>query len=291
VDRLNQLNIELAERQSRLKHLDKETQDLQADISELQKTVEDVKATLADYATKLKDLQTRLHSLQYFYDQKHKMIMAAIGDKKGPIDELIREYDHEIEHMQGRLEELGESLAKATEESHRSDAVQNTKQNDYNEAKAYTQDVKGKLDDMDALRTSITKADDATDVASMYFEVLEFHNVLAKTEIVSQHELASDLKQKLGELEAAKEHARVRSAAMNNLQTEYNSQQTKLQNKISGRRQALLTAIQAMFPVPAAAPATGGSAPATSTGGTPGTSTPPSSGGSPSAGSSTSAKK
>jgi len=146
---------------------------------------------------------------------------------------------------------------------------------------------------MDSLRTAITKADDATDVASMYFEVLEFHNVLSKTEIVSQHELALDLKQKLGELEAAKEHARMKSAAMNNLQTEYTTQQTKLQNKISGRRQGLLASIQALYPVPAAAPAaSAAAAPATSATGTPttGMAAPASSTGS-STGSSTSAKK
>jgi DNA repair exonuclease SbcCD ATPase subunit len=268
-ERLNQLKIELDQQKARLEHLGKEKDDLQSDIDELEKTVADVKTTLTDYAAKFKDLETRLHSLQYFYEQKHKMIMAAIGEKKGPIDELIREFDYELERMQERLAELGENLAEATEESHKADGVQAAKQAEYDIVKGYTQDTLNKLNDMDSLRTAITQADDATDVASMYFEVLEFHSVLSGTNIISQHQLALELKQRLGELEAAKEHARAKSAAMNNLQTEYKAHQATLKAKRDGRRQALLAAVQALFPVPAAhaAAATSGSAaPASNTG-------------------------
>ena len=256
MERLKQLNIELTQEQARQTHIGQQVTNLQADITDLTKTVAEVKATLTDYAGQIKDLESRLHSQQYFYDQKSKMIMAAIGDKKGPIDELITEFDHEIGAMQTRLAELNDRVISAQQESQRAAAEQNEKQAEYDHAKAYTSDVLAKLSDLDTLRASITTADDATDVASMYFLVLEFQNTLDSTEIISQHRLALDLRHKLGELEEAKERARVKSAALNGLQTEATALQATLDGKRAGRRATLLAEVQALFPVqPATSPA------------------------------------
>lgn len=250
-ERLAQLNIELDQHMSRINHLTKQKDELQADINDLTQTVAEVKSTLSDYGSQIKTLETTLQGLQYFYDQKQKMVMAAIGDKKGPIDDLIREFDYETAGMKERLAELTDALAKATQESNQAGSTQTAKQAEYDKVKGYMTAVTANLTDLGTLRSSITQADSSTDIASMYFEVLEFQHELSDTGLISQHQLALELKQKLGELELAKEQARAKSAEMGRLQTEQTAQQTAVTNRISGRRQQLLTSIQTMFPPPA----------------------------------------
>jgi len=250
-DRLAQLNIELKEHESRIDHLTKQKDDLQADITDLTKTVGDVKTALADYGSKIKDLETHLHSMRMFYEQKHKMVMAAIGEKKDPIDDMIRDFGYETDAMQRRVEELALRLEEATREAAKATQHQVVKQAEYDAVKGYTDRITSQLTDMDNLRTSINQADTSTDVATMYFDVLEFHDVLEKTHLMSQHELALELRNKLGELELAKEHARMRNAEASKLDTEEQKEQATLGNRVAGRRQSLLTEIQTKFPVPA----------------------------------------
>jgi chromosome segregation ATPase len=248
-ERLKQLQIDLGQQQSRRDHIAKELDELQADITDLQNTVNEVHTTLTDYGNGLKGMQTDLHSLQYFYEQKAKMVAAAIGDKKDPIDDAIQSFDRETEKMEDHLSELGRRRDAAQDEFAKADAIQADRQADYDAAKNYKQDTEARLTDLKALRTSITTADDATDVATMYFLTLEFKEVLKDTRLVSQHQLAHDLKEKLSLLEAAKEEARNKKSAWNELQTTYDAHNATLQTRVAGRRANLLAAIQAMYPV------------------------------------------
>jgi hypothetical protein len=266
-ERLKQLQIELDQHNTHIEHLSKQRDALQTDITDLSTTVAEVKTTVTNYAGALQDLNSRFQALQYFYEQKSKMILAAIGDKKGPIDDLIREFDHELDRMSERLRELGEKKDAAQQESDEAANTQTALQAEYDAVNQYQANTTAKLTDLEGLRGQITAADDDTDVASMYLLVLEFHGELRDTQIISQHQLALDLRQKLSDLETAKEHARARAAALNTLQAEYAAHKATLQAKWSGRRAQLLAAVQAMFPPPAAPPATG------STGGS-GTPTP-----------------
>jgi vacuolar-type H+-ATPase subunit I/STV1 len=271
-ERLKELTIELNEHNARILHLTNQSTALLADITDLSTTVAEVKTTISAYGAALQDLEARLHALQYFYEQKNKMILAAIGDKQGPIDELIREYDYELDRMRDRLRELGEKQEAAQQESQEATAAQNTLQAEYTAVNQYQTNTTAKLTDMETLRAEITQADDNTDVASMYFLVLQFHGRLRETQVITQHQLALDLRHKLGELEAAKELARAKSAALSTVQTQYNAHQTALQTKQSGRRANLLAAVQALFPAPA---------PATTASGTAGSATPSPAGSSP----------
>ena len=279
-ERLKQLQTELDQHTTRIDHLSKQRSALQNDINDLSTTVQQVKTTVTNFGAGLKDLHTRLQALEYFYHQKSKMILAAIGDKKAPIDDLVRLYDEEIGRMQDRLRELDERQSAAQEESNEAARVQNARQKEYDTVNNYQQDVTNKLTEMEALRVDITQADDITDVATMYFLVLEFHARLRETQIISQHQLSMDLRQKLGELEAAKEHARTKSAALSAVQGEYAAYKTDLDNKRAGRRTKLLAEVEAMFPVPtesgtaSAATPTPASGTGSSTPATPGPATP-----------------
>ena len=248
-ERLKQLQIELSQQQSRRDHIAKELDELQADITDLQNTVNEVQTTLTDYGNGIKGMQTELHSLQYFYEQKTKMVAAAIGEKKDPIDDAIQTFDRDTDRMEDHLEELGRRRDAAHTEFLKADAIQVDREAEYDAVKNYKQDTDAKLNDLKALRTAITQADDATDVATMYFLILEFKEVLEHTRLVSQHQLAHDLKEKLSLLEAAKEEARTKKSAWNELQTNYDAHKKTLDQRESGRRTNLLAAIQAMYPV------------------------------------------
>lgn len=260
VERLSQLKIELTHQQAKQNHIGQQVTDLTTDITDLTTSVSDMRNILTSYGGQVKDLENRLHSFEYFYHQKKTMVMAAIGDKKGPIDKLIGEFDEDLAAMQTALDELSERVNAAQQDSQRATAAQAEKQKEYDAVKAYKDDIATQLTNLETLRTAITTADDATDIASMYFLVLQSQDLLHSTEIISQHQLAVDLRHRLGELEAAKEHARLKSAALSGLQAEYASQQAALATKQAGRQQQLLAAIQALYPVqaqPAAAAAAG----------------------------------
>lgn len=263
VERLHELKIELTHQQTKQTHITEQVTDLQNDINDLTNSVSDMKNILTAYGGQVKDLENRFHILEHFYHQKKTMVMAAIGDKKGPIDKLIFEFDEGLGEMKAAIDELAEKVKVAQLESDRAVALQTEKQKEYDAVKAYKDDIAAQLTNLESLRTMITAADDATDAASMYFLVLEFEELLKCTEIISQNCLALDLRHRLGELEAAKENARLKSAALSTLQAELASQQAALDAKQAGRRPQLLAAIQALYPVqaqPAPAPAAAGAA-------------------------------
>jgi septal ring factor EnvC (AmiA/AmiB activator) len=272
-ERLKQLQTELDQHNDRINRLTTQRDALNNDIKDLSTSVAAVKTTVTNYGTALADLESRLHALQYFYEQKSKMVLAAIGDKKGPIDDLIRDFDHEIERMQDKLNQLGERQEEAQEESDEAARDQKARQDKYDRANNYQTLTTGKLTDMEGLRGDITKADDNSDVASMYLLVLEFHGELRETHVISQHQLSLELRQALAELEAAKEHARAKAAALSAVQAEYSAHQKALDDKRTSRRAKLLAAVQAMFPAPPASSTSGSSSSAASGGAASSTST------------------
>jgi chromosome segregation ATPase len=250
-ERLKQLQAELNQHNSHIDHLSKQRDVLQTDISGLSTTVEQVKTTVTNYGTGLKDLHNRLQALEYFYHQKSKMVLAAIGERKSLIDDLIRGYDDELARMDDRLHELDERQKAALAESTHVANVNDERQHEYDLATDLQQDLTTKLTEMEALRADITTADDTTDAASMYFLTLEFHSRMRNTKILSQHELSLELRQKLGELEAAKERARAKTAALSTAQAEYMAYKAELDAKRADRRANLLAEIKTLFPVPA----------------------------------------
>jgi chromosome segregation ATPase len=249
-ERLIQLQAELTQHNSRIDHLSKQRDVLQTDISGLVTTVEQVTTTVTNYGAGLKDLHNRFQALEYFYHQKNKMVLAAIGERKALIDDLIRAYDDEIARMSDHLHELNGRQNAAQAESTHAASVLDERQDEYDISTDVQQDVTNKLLELEGLRANITKADDTTDAASMYFLTLEFHAKVRETKILSQHEVSLELRQKLGELEAAKEHARSRTAALGTVQAEYTAYKAKVDAKISDRRKNLLTEITTVFPVP-----------------------------------------
>jgi chromosome segregation ATPase len=254
-ERLKQLQVELDQHNAHIDHLSKQRDALATDITDLSTNVSEVQTTLSTYAGAFQDLQSRLQSLQYFFDLKNRMASAAIGDLKAPIDELIRDFQHDIERMQKRLSELKDERDAAQKESENAASDQAKLQQRYDTLNQYQAKLTAQLTDMEDMRSQITQYDDKNDAASMYFLLLEFRNELRDTHIISQQRLAAELREKLGELEAAKEQARAKSAAYNVLDAEYNAHSATLQAKLSGRRDQLLAAVQALLLQPTSATA------------------------------------
>ena len=268
-ERLKQLTAELNQHNTRIDHLTKQRDVLQTDITGLSTTVQQVITTVTNYGAGLKDLHNRLQALEYFYHQKNKMVLAAIGERKPFIDDLIRGYDDELARMDDHLHELDEKQKAALTESNHAANLQNALENEYDQATDFQQDLTTKLTEMEALRVQITQADDTTDAASMYFLTLEFHNQVRNTKVISQHDLSLELRQKLGELEAAKERARAKTAALNTAQADYTAYKADLDTKRSDRRINLLKEIKALFPVPEEPTASDGTGTATTPASTP----------------------
>ena len=165
--------------------------------------------------TVLKDLRNRLQALEYFYHQKSKMVVAAIGERKVLIDDLIRGYGDELAGMQIHLRELGERQNAAQAESTRAENVLGERQKEYDAATNFQQDVTNKLLEMEELRAEITQADDTTDAASMYFLTLEFHSANAgDKDPFRSMKCLSNYGRNSSELESAKERARAKTAAL-----------------------------------------------------------------------------
>jgi hypothetical protein len=274
-DRLKQLQSELDQHNARIEHLTKQRDALQTDITDLSATVAAVKTTVTNYGSNHKDLEARLHALRYFYDQKSKMVHAAIGDKKDLIDDLVHDFDHETGKMEERLLELAGTQAAALAESHEAGNTEVDRQKEYDAKNQYQAKVTAQLTDMETLRNEITHADDTTDVASMYFLLLEFRDDLSETHVISQHQLSLELRERLGDLEAAKERARAKAAALSSVQVEYAAHKAALDARTAGRRGKLLAEVEAKCPVPPApSQSAAGTASATPSGATPTGATP-----------------
>ena len=259
-ERLKQLQDELTQNKSRIEHLNQQAGALQTDITDLSANVAEIQRTNSNYAGALLDLESRLQSLQYFFEQKHKMVLAAIGEWKDPINEMIREYDHEIEKMEKRAEDLGAKQDAAQKESAEAAKAQARSQKEFDKLNQSQQTVTAKLTDMENLRSQITVFDDKSDVASMYFLIYEFQHTLSNTEIISQHKLGLELRHGLARLEAVKENSRALTAAYNALASEYAAHEATLQTKQKTRRDQLLAAVQAKFPPQLASTATSAAA-------------------------------
>jgi chromosome segregation ATPase len=252
-ERLLQLQGELDQHNSRIDQLSKQRDLLQSDISGLSATVAEVKTTVTNYGANAKGLHDRLQALEYFYHQKSRMVQAAIGERKPLIDELTREYDEELARAEESLKELNDKQVAAQAESDEAAKVQATKQSEYDAANAYQATMTSKLTEMETLRANITQADESTDVATMYVLTQEFHARLKDTKIMSQNELAMELRLKLGELELAKEAARAKSAALAKAQAEYVAYKTTVDGKRTERQARLLKEVEARYPLPAEA--------------------------------------
>src|ERR1700736_6005556 len=109
--KLQQLTGELKRKQAEIDTLNKQTTDLQTDINDLKATVAEVTQIISGYGENVTKLRKDREDLEYFLEQKTKMVGAAVHDKKEAIDRIIRDYDaglHEHANKVSRLAERAE---------------------------------------------------------------------------------------------------------------------------------------------------------------------------------------
>src|SRR5258708_19527864 len=106
-DKLNQLKAMLSQEQSKIEKLNKQANDLQLDIQGLDAMVNEVKAALGTYGQAVHGLEKQRKELEYFSEQKNKMVAAAIGEKKEPIDRLIYQLHHLLPYLEDQVPTLG----------------------------------------------------------------------------------------------------------------------------------------------------------------------------------------
>jgi chromosome segregation ATPase len=250
--RLKQLTGELKRKKSEIEALTRQQGDLETDITELESTVTEVDTTLTAYGKNVKQLEKDRADLEYFLEQKTRMVAAAVQDKKEAIDRKIREYDHRIHEQDNKVRQLAEQEGEANEEFDEATRDQQAKQDAYDQAKNTEKKETDQIAALKDLKDKVTGADDQTDVASMYFLTLEMRRLIDHTHIRSQSELSERLNEALSALEDAKERARGRKAHRDALKTEQEAEAKKLADLKSGRRDEILREIRAAWPVPAA---------------------------------------
>ncbi len=246
--KLQQLTVELKRKQAEIDTLTKQTSDLQTDINGLKATVAEVTQVLSTYGDNITKLRKDRDDLEFFLEQKSKMVAAAVLDKKDAIDRIIRDYDLALQEQGQKVGGLGTRTEEAQEHYQEAADLAQQRQQQYDTAKAVQQTITNALTELQTLRTSIVSADDKTDVASMYFLTLEMRHVMHHTHIPSQGQLADTLNEALAGLEEAKEQARARKAAWDTLKLEHDSEKKKLDDLNANRRKDILAAIQAHWP-------------------------------------------
>lgn len=246
--KLNQLTAELKRKQAEIDALTKQSGDLQTDITGLKATVAEVTQVLSSYGDNITKLKKDRDDLEYFLEQKSKMVAAAVQDRKDAIDRIIRDYDIALQEQGQKVGGLGARANEAQEHYQEAADLAQEKQHQYDTAKGVQQTVTNALTELKSLREQIVSADDKTDVASMYFLVLEMRHVMQHTRIPSQGQLSDTLNEALSGLEEAKEHARSRKAAWDSLKLEHDSEKKKLDDLNANRRKDILAAIQAQWP-------------------------------------------
>ena len=250
--KLQQLTGELKRKQAEIDTLNKQTTDLQTDINDLKATVAEVTQIISGYGENVTKLRKDREDLEYFLEQKTKMVGAAVHDKKEAIDRIIRDYDAGLNEHANKVSRLAERAEEAHEEYDKAAATAQERQHEYDVAKNAQQTITARLTELKTLREQIVAADDKTDVATMYFLALEMRHVMNHTHVVSQGELAEKLNEALAALEEAKEHARARKNSWDALKLEHDAEKNKLDDMKTNRRKNILAAIQAAWPPPPA---------------------------------------
>lgn len=246
--KLARLRQELDGKKSEIGTLSKQTADLQDDITGLETSIKAATELLAKYGQALRDLQKTRDDIEFFYEQKSKMINAAIGDKKEPVDHMVRDYDAHTQQLEAAAEQLRERTDAAKEALREASTKADHREDVWNKAKSYQQRLQKKLDDLKSVRDRITKADEANDAPSMYFLVLDLKWLLAHTSIETQQQLAARVNKSIEELEEAREHKRHRQLEAERLQTELDAANAAVETAKSGRRETILHQIAVAWP-------------------------------------------
>ncbi len=246
--KLNRLQQELSGKKAEIEHLSKQTTNLQDDITGLQSSITAGTGLLGKYGQALKDLQTSRGDIEYFYEQKSKMVNAAIGDKKDPVDHMVRKYDADTERTEAHAAQLKDRVDEANEALQEAGKKATHREEAWTKVMTYQQRLQQKLDGLKTLRTLITSADEANDAPSMYFLVLELKALLDHTNIESQQVLATRVNRSIDELEEAREHKRHRQLEVDHLQKELDKANQDVETRKAGRRTAILQEIAAQWP-------------------------------------------
>jgi chromosome segregation ATPase len=252
VERLEQLRRQLDHKKNEIDRLTKSSTDLQADIDGLSKSVDDVEQLLSGYSNAYKDLQKERNELEYFVEQKTKMAAAAIGDKRERIERMSEEYADQIRDTDSHLHHLNGRLSAAEDAVQHATRVAAEKQQAYDHAHDYQATLSSRLTDLKNLKDLVTKADDANDIASMYFLITEAQHVLSSIHLRPQHEVARALYESLAALEEANEELRRKKAERDELHSERDLGEAKLSDLKANRRSHILKLIQGAWPVESA---------------------------------------
>jgi hypothetical protein len=210
------------------------------DITALTEVGSAIKGVLEAYAKALPNLIKEVKEDETYSDTKMRMILCAVEQCKGEIDQKIAEYDRKISDKAAGLEQLKWQKTDAEKQYEQSKTELENKQKKFDYWKNLQSDIEKKLKEIQDLKTQIEKEDDLSHAASMYFLALELQRTLRSTNIVCTQDLKEQLYTAWNELSQAKELVRDKKSTLDAATAALDTAQKELDELKQKRRENIL---------------------------------------------------
>ena len=241
--RLQELQKQLEHDQADITRLTQQSDTLKADIAALSGVGDAIKEVLKTYKEALPNLKNEFSDDANYADTKMRMILCAVEQYKGAIDQKIADYDRKVEQKAAALEQLKAQKEQAQKQLEVAEKDLENKQKQFDYWKNLKTDTDAKLAEIRDLKTQIEKADDLSQAATMYFLTLELIRILRSIKIVSPEELKERLYATWNQLSQAKENVRRQKSAADAAAAAVDAAQKEFDDLKAKRRENILEKI------------------------------------------------
>jgi DNA repair exonuclease SbcCD ATPase subunit len=245
---LNDLKGKVQTDQDKITDFTKEIAGWQQDISVLQTGISDIEQTVKAYTQAVQSAGD-LDALQSFIHRENDMAVAAVGAGKRVVDEIVKDYDTDLEHQTKNVGDLQKYHDQAASDYAQAQKTAADKQAAYDQLKSLVARFQAWVADVKNLKTQVLAAADTGNYGAMYFLVGEMKSVAAKLEAApSADDFRNQLTNALSDLQQAKKDMRNKKAKLDDLTAQLAAAQKALSSAQAGRRAALLDAIKKQVP-------------------------------------------
>ena len=223
-------------------------------IASLGAGISEVDRTVQAYAQSSPALVADRSGLQSFADKQMSIALAAIALGHPALDAVMTEVDTGIQAQNKLTTDLAASKDNAAAAQTAAINVANSKQADYDMAKATLPGLQAAVADAKTLQTQVNSAATAGNFGAMYVLLKEMNGILSAIPAPAPADLQAKLNTTLSALHAALCEAREKKIAADAATAALTAAQKKLNDAQRGRRAALLEAVK-KWKAPAPPPA------------------------------------
>jgi hypothetical protein len=184
-------------------------------------------------------------SFKTFADQKESMAEAALGAAgTAALDATVKKFETDLKPLNDEVKKRTVARNSALDDNDKAQQAATVGQNTYNAAKDTLAKAQLIVADIKNLQKQINASSDTGNFAGMYFLVLEMRSDLSTLNLPKKEDLKTTLTTALLALETAGRDAREKKDALDQAQADLASALKALDDKVAGRRAALLAQIQ-----------------------------------------------